>query len=294
MRDYALLLIADILLAVIFVFNKLYQKREGNSLLSGLRFNIFVGLFITATFFAVNGFQLHMTSFSFLMVLGMSVFDTSYSLVGFKILKSGSIALYSMFVMAGGMILPYLWGLLFLGEPFSWLRTFGLLILIAAIIFSNIGDKHNKTNVKMLLLCVLVFVLNGFVSVFSKLHQIETVQPTISAIEFTMFSGMFKLVMSLVAYGIIKLVMHKKQTREDRTPNFKFLIPITLATAVSAGISYALQLMGASNLPATVLYPLITGGSMIFTAIAGILCFKEKLSKKMIVSLSLCFVGCLM
>ena len=87
MKDYALLLIADILLAVIFVFNKLYQKREGNSLLSGLRFNIFVGLFIAATFFAVNGFQLHMTSFSFLMVLGMSVFDTSYSLVGFKILK---------------------------------------------------------------------------------------------------------------------------------------------------------------------------------------------------------------
>ena len=146
----------------------------------------------------------------------------------------------------------------------------------------------------MLLLCVLVFVLNGFVSVFSKLHQIETVRPAISAIEFTMFSGVFKLVMSSVAYGILKLVMHKKQTQEDHTPNFKFLIPITLATAVSAGISYALQLMGASNLPATVLYPLITGGSMIFTAIAGILCFKEKLSKKMIVSLSLCFVGTLL
>ena len=57
---------------------------------------------------------------------------------------------------------------------------------------------------------------------------------------------------------------------------------------------YFLQLIGAANLPASVLYPMVTGGSIIFSAIAGVIIFKEQLSRRQIISITLCFIGTLL
>ena len=70
--------------------------------------------------------------------------------------------------------------------------------------------------------------------------------------------------------------------------NSDALVPNSFLIAGSAligGVSYMLQLVGAENLPATILYPFITGGSMFFSSLAGVLVFKEKLSAKLIISL---------
>ena len=55
-----------------------------------------------------------------------------------------------------------------------------------------------------------------------------------------------------------------------------------------------LQLLGEKTLPATVLYPFITGGSIVFSSLAGVIFFKEKLSAKLIISVMLCFAGTVM
>jgi multidrug transporter EmrE-like cation transporter len=52
-----------------------------------------------------------------------------------------------------------------------------------------------------------------------------------------------------------------------------------------------LQLFGAASLPATVLYPFVTGGSIVLSSLAGIIFFKDKLSKNVIASIILCFLG---
>ena len=64
--------------------------------------------------------------------------------------------------------------------------------------------------------------------------------------------------------------------------------------AVIGGISYLLQLVSARALPASVLYPTVTGGSMIFSAIAGWIFFKEPLSRRQIFSIILCLIGTLL
>jgi len=52
--------------------------------------------------------------------------------------------------------------------------------------------------------------------------------------------------------------------------------------------------LGAEKLPATVLYPFITGGSMLFSSIIGAIVFREKLSKNLILSIGLCLIGTLL
>ena len=100
-----------------------------------------------------------------------------------------------------------------------------------------------------------------------------------------MLSGLAKFIMSSVA-----LIFTKLKT-SDKLPQPASILPLALASAVVGGVSYMLQLIGAQNLPATVLYPCVTGGSIIFSAFAGKIFFKEKITKAQWISIGLCFAG---
>ena len=228
MKDYLLLLLAALLLAADFALNKLYQKHAGTSLKAGFRFNALLGLFTAIVFWAMSGFTFHISWYSILMAGGMTLLAVIYTLVGFRILKAESMALYTMFLMTGGMVVPYLWGLLFLDEPFSPLRTAGLVLIVASVIFSNLGSKKN--NWLVLPLCVAVFFLNGFVSVISKMHQIEVELPTVSATEFVMLSGLFKFLLAGAAFLILFFRDRSKKPQEEIKPvRFKLLLPLILS-----------------------------------------------------------------
>lgn len=290
MKDYLLLLLAALLLALDFALNKLYQRHAGTSLVAGFGFNAMVGIFTAVLCFAMNGFVFRATPYSLLMAAAMSALMMSYILVGFRILKAGSMALYTLFLMTGGMVVPYLWGVLFLDEPFSLMRTLGLALIIFAVALSNVGGEKNKPT--KLLLCVAVFVLNGFIGVISKLHQIEAVAEHVSAIEFVMLAGIFKFVLSGLAFAVLRTRSRGTGTK-FRLPVGKVL-PIFLASALAGGLAYVFQLMGASNLPASVLYPFLTGGTMVFSTLMGIVAFREKVSKPLWIGVGLCFVGTLL
>lgn len=73
--------------------------------------------------------------------------------------------------------------------------------------------------------------------------------------------------------------------------SYKKTLLLIAASALIGGLSYMLQLIGAKDLPATVLYPLVTGGSIIFSALAEKVFFKGKLTKYQLISIALCFIG---
>ena len=84
-------------------------------------------------------------------------------------------------------------------------------------------------------------------------------------------------------------------SEEDRITYTDYVaILMSSITDIISGISYLLQLTGAAQLPATVLYPMVTGGSIIFSALSGRVFFREKLSVYQLVSIGLCLVGTLL
>ena len=275
-----MLISAAVLLAVDFVIQKGFQKRTDGSAYDCLMFSFLFGIFEAVIFFAANGFRLNFTPFTCIMGTAASVLAMTYIMLGFYIMKSESVAYYTLFVMTGGMTLPYLWGLFFLGEDFSWLRTAGLVIIAAAIVVINIDRK--STSVKTLLVCVCVFFLNGAVSIISKEHQIRAAGVTEQ--DFIVYTGIARAVFA----GIALLFLHKKV--DFKRYNVKTnLLP--LVSAVISGASFFLQLVPAKYVSATVVYPFITGGSILFTALAGRIAVKEKITKKTAIGLALCFAG---
>ena len=278
-----MLVCAAILLAVNFALTKCYQKIGSGSTYELLMFNALSGVFTAVIFFVASGFKVHFNLFSLLMSFLGALLVFLYKMIGFKIMDKGKISIYTMFLMAGGMILPYLYGVLFLQEEITLLKIIGLVVIILSLVISNLEEM--KLDFKMIVMCILVFLLNGCVSIVLKAHQInENAVPTN---DFVVVNSLF----SALAGYILAFVYREKDAKNEQKKSKLKQILIVLLVAVSGGVSSFLQLKGAENLPASVLYPVITGGTVIFTALAGRIFFKEKGSLKLNVGLALCFLG---
>lgn len=183
---YAMLIAAALLLATDFSVNKIYQKIYGVLPKTTLLFNCLLGLF-TAVVFAiinicVNGYSFRITWFSLIAATAMSLLCLGYNVIGFQLLKTGGMALYTLFLMVGGMVLPYFYGLAFLDEPFEMLRAVAVLLILVGVVCSNLGEK--RVDGKQIAMCVAVFVLNGLVSIVSKVHQTQSAYKSVNSIEF--------------------------------------------------------------------------------------------------------------
>ena len=289
---YALLAFAAVLISGVFAVNKEYQKMFGTASETGLAFHSVLGLFTAMIFFCLCGFKVSFTPFSFALSAAMNILVVAYSLIGFKLLKSGTMALYTVFLMSGGMILPYIYGLIFLDEPLKVLRIIGLFVILSGVIISNYGKA--KTGKKEILMCIAVFILNGFVSIINKTHQVETVFETVGTKEFVFIGGAFRFVLCGVLFLLLSQKNKKSHQSGEKKANLaKAGLLIALAAALD-GASFLLQLISAQNLPATVMFPVFSGGTIIVSTIAGVLFFKEQLSKKAVASVILCFVGTFM
>ena len=86
--------------------------------------------------------------------------------------------------------------------------------------------------------------------------------------------------------------MHRKE--KETLPKVTGVLPLVVGSAALSGVSYLLQLVGAKELPATVLYPMVTGGSVLFTAFAAKLFFREKITARQWISIGLCILGTLL
>ncbi len=282
---YLEILLSVLLLAGDFSLNKLYQRRAGVTLRAGLTFNFLIGGMTALLFFCVGGFTLRLSWFSLLTAAGLALLITVYVLLGFRIMKAGGMAVYTLFLMAGGMTVPYIWGLLFLGEPFTLWRTLGLVVIVAAVALT--GGGKGALSPRLVAMCVAVFFLNGFVSVLSKLHQIDSTHHAVSAPEFVMLTGFFKCLFCGVALLFLRF-------REEKTASPVPRLPVSIITILSTavgGSSYLLQLLGARELPASVLYPLVTGGSIVLSTLAGLAFFREKAGKRVWAGVALCVLG---
>ena len=178
---YLLLLVAVIMLSLQFAVNKYYQNKNGNEISVSFLYTCLTGFTAALFFLVMNRFQVAFTPFSILCALGVSLLCLSYMLLGFRIFAIGNFSLYMMFLMLGGMILPFLYGIIFLGDadalnPLSFAaRMVGILLMTVSLVVSNVRTGKNGNTEKhksVIILYVCVFFLNGFVSVISKLHQI--------------------------------------------------------------------------------------------------------------------------
>lgn len=305
MQYYIYILIAVVLLAVQFASNRAYSIREGSTAKASLTFTTLVGftcaaVMLVIALFSGEGFVI--TPYSFLMAAIVAVLCCTYTFIGFKIMVLGSLSVFTMFLMLGGMMLPYLYGVFLLNEGVSVCRIIGFVLLAVSMVFPVVArEKAGKSSWIFIVLCLAVFCLNGFVSIASKVHQINEIYAKSGSASFSFLSNTVNAVISAVGLGILTL-REKKQQKEmhrdgpsaviekTKTPAGVIAV-IVLINAAAGGVSYLLQLISAAHVAASALYPMITGGSMVLSALAGLICFKEKPDKISLIGLILSFAA---
>ncbi len=294
MLDYLLVLLSVVLLAGAFTVQKFYQKSTDGSTESSTVFSM-VSAICSITFLILrnvtaDGLMVEFSWYSLINSILKGACGFLYTIIGFKILQRSNVATYMLFLMSGGMVVPAIWGWAFLGEQATVLRVIGIVVILISIVLSNSSVK--KLDRKLILMCVSVFILNGFVSVFSKLHQVADAKfNPIDTVSYALIGTICSFIMSSSLKLGIALKNKKKTEDKGKTKIKIWSILLIVLYSVLGTISNLLQLSGAKNLDASVLYPMVTGGTIVLSGIFALIFFNEKPSKKEWIGIALCLVG---
>ncbi|MDR1733290.1 MAG: EamA family transporter [Oscillospiraceae bacterium] len=305
MHPYILLLIADTCVAAQFNLSKLYQRKYAHGMRDDLTFPMVSGL-VTAPFFVLVGLLLNralpsVSAFSIGMAAAFAALNAISLFTGILTLKRGGVTGYTVFMMLGGMILPYIYGLVFLEEQPSIVRIIGLAAVTAALLFFAMdgGKGEQKKTLKGYYpLCMAVFMLNGTSCVLSKIHAIHP--QAIPASDYILWMNLFQAGIAGTAL-LVYLRRHGKAKTPAALPQcppaadgakrtWKGYLVIAIY-AVDSGIGYLLQLIPAQTVPASALYPFVTGGSILISTLMAAVWFKEKIGKWGIAGIAVAFIG---
>ena len=278
MEYYGLITVSVILFGITFFFNDRYQKESGSGMGATFIFSLVNSLAGLFCLLVTSGFRLDFTPFTLVMAVLTAMNAIGYTFCSLKAFEHINLSLYSIFAMLGGMLLPFVVGIVFYDESLTVGKGIALILIAAALAFTvKRGEKKNGT-----VYYVGVFVLNGMSGVLAKIFQSAPYEKT-DAASYSIWSALVCAVIS----AFVLLAIRKSVKK-----------PSAKAIALSSGfgainkIANYMLLIALAVLPASVQYPFVTGGTMIVsTAIA--LISRQKPSWKELVSVGLSFAGVL-
>lgn len=192
-------------------------------------------------------------------------------------LESGPLS-YTNVIVSCAMVIPALSGLVLYGEPVSAWQYVGIALMIVSFACAVDGENGGSgASLKWLLLCLGAFICSGSVGVMQKLHQNSVHKDEL---------GVF-LVVAFVVSALFSLAMTVYFNRRRGEPitvlsgrKFKKFAIISFISGVGFALVNQINMYLAGVMDAIIFYPVVNGASMILTTAAGILLWKEKLSKR--------------
>jgi drug/metabolite transporter (DMT)-like permease len=265
-----------------FALKDEYRKLRGSEVKTSFQYALTGGIGGLIFLCIINGISLKFTPFTLIMAAFSAINGFLFSLCSFKALGKTNLSVYSLFSMLGGMVLPFLQGILFYGEPLTVAKSVCFALIVLSLSFTI--QKGNKSG--GFIYYAGVFVFNGMSGVITKIFT-SAPYPKASATDFSMWATIVSLVISL----IVLLTVFRKKSAEEKPQTF-----ISETICVSSGtinkIGNLLLVIALAHVDASVQYPMVTGGVMIMSTIISLL-GKNKPTIKQIVSVGIAFVGLL-
>lgn len=297
--DYILIILAVFCFAGQFAFTKLYESAVKQTAFTTLVMLTVTSIIGAVMYVFVGGFNVGFSAVSLFWAALMAVIMIPYYMIGIKVLSLGSLAIYSMFMMLGGMLIPFFYGVIFLHEELSLWQIIGTVALTACIILQamfqrSAGENSNeksdkKKEILFFTLSILIFIINGMTGVIAKAHQLS--EGAIDEADFTVISCALTALFSLIL-----LVFFVLKDRKEAACQMKTMIKVKpfVIMALIGAAAYTgnfLHLKAANTVPASVQFPLVSGGVIVISALVSFFIFREKLSWKEWISVAGAFVS---
>jgi drug/metabolite transporter (DMT)-like permease len=238
-------------------------------------FTLISCVFACLFFVITSGFKLDFS----LEVLPYSIgFGLSYGaavIFTFLAVMTGPLSL-SVLISSYSLMVPTVYGLIFLNETVSVWFYIGLFFLAVSLFLINFKSKEKKDNetgvkisAKWLLFVFLGFVGNGACS-------------TIQVVQQKNLNGAYKnefMILSLIIVIAAITVLIAINERKSLLGAVKGGGIYAAICGTANGICNLFVMMLAVRMNASLMYPLISAGSIIVTAIVSIFFYKERLSR---------------
>lgn len=274
---YALLTTAALLFAMQFLFNQQFRKHNGDGDDSTVIFAGYTHGISFLIMLILSGFKLEFTWFSVLIAAIYAVVVLGYNYASLKSFATANLSVFSIYAMLGGMLLPLAYGVIFCDEKLNVFKIFCIILIGIATSLSFEKSTTKGNNLKYYL---GVFFLNGMVGVLSKIHQSNNAL----AVDSKSFMATVNACVFIICLTY-QLIKNKKIAKVS----LKSIGSIS-GHAFCNGIGNLFCLIALVSLPASVQFPITTGGVMVFSTIISLI-RKEKPSVKTLISTAIAFVS---
>jgi len=177
---------------------------------------------------------------------------------------------FTNFIQGSALVIPIVYGA-FVWNEIIRIRQILLLVLLIASLALALGVKKEKLNIKWLLYSIVAMIFVGVIGILQSTHQMSSHKEELTT--FLCLAFLFTFIIN----GVGWVIMNKK------TPSSFSLksnaIPMAAFCGVFMGIVHLLNLYLAGAMKKIIFFPVVNGGLIFVTLIAGLIFFKERLDK---------------
>ena len=270
-----LIFLCTVTLTVQNVFRKQFSLRcQGGDCFFNTTVSFFALLFFLLTADRIS-FSTEILPYS---VGFAAVFALATVCLGLAI-KTGSLAITSL-IISYSLIIPTLYGFVFLNEKITALKCGGILLLLISLFLvrseTKDKDKTSKPTVKWVIYLVLAFIANGMCSVIQNAQQRK-------------FDGAQNsnfMILALVISTVILLVVSLVFERNTLHNTLKKGIVLSAACGICNGATNYLVMTIIAVVASSVFFPVLSAGGLVLTFVISLVFYREKFILRQIVGLA--------
>lgn len=287
------------LLAYIFfsgsqqVLNKTYQVKMGNAIQTYLAFALAMGICGSISFFALSGFEIIGDRTMFLYAGLVSIPAIVGNLSTPICMSRVNLATVTISTNAGALIIPALYGFVILGEPLTFLRILGLLLILTAFLLNFFAGREKEGNSKKAdpfgtFICVLLFFTTGICNVFNKAFQLSGS----SSNDMTYLAWLNVFMVIWISIVICVVAKRRGQTLRQFTAGFNYRVAALLPVSSLIGcIGMTFNMRALKILDISIFSPLYSSMFIIYLVLASRFIFKEYVAKQTYIAVGLAILS---
>ncbi len=282
-----MIILSTVLFGGQFIALNAYQGKNGKSYQSILFFCAVFSLTGALVFLSLNGFQLGFSWYTLLYAGIAAIIQIVLQIAGIKALALGRVEVYTLFNVAGGMSVAYLFGITYFQEEVKAAHIIGLVLVLLALFVPIIFDRKNNQKSRLIFwfLCAGVFLANGFFGSVNKIHIVSGEGLSIKEYMFYMYAW----IAVLSSLSFLALSFFKKNETKLLLNRWGLLFAFLYGLVNSVGMF--LQYSYADKVPASILFPLSNGGTMVFGLIIGCIAYRKKPTLPDIIQIVIAILG---
>lgn len=271
------------------ILNKVYQTRVKMTAPSYMLYLIVMGSMAALLFFLMSGCDTTVDRALFIYSTTAAFVVIGSTLVALLSMAYMNLAAVTVTQNAGSLVIPSLYGVLFLHEQLSPLRIAGMVLVVAAFLITFLGDRASQTDGKKssllgTLICPIMFVTSGLGNIVHKAFLLSGSAASNEA--YLSWLNIFMVPMVIAAFFL--LMRKRKQNLRQFTAGIGMRnYWLVCAGSVVGCIGMVCSMKAMMGMEISLYSPLYSAMYMIFLVCVSHFVFHEKITRQNIISVLL-------